>query len=386
MECRPSSRSLPGSCASRKRGSCLPTRPRTIVGLVSAIYISSVVWLLLQRQLPHGISDLRLFTAKKDTTTLSHSDSLLIRDNPSSLKNVKGYMIAGRLRSSRNEVILHEKPPSTRVNGAVIDLGLNPATFTTLNHLRKDDDVNLTPQQSTSEATLVWWSHQNWVRQLISGLSRDRNYGDASVVRPPNIGRPAGNVATARENKPGEKASNDIKSSTAEGGDVPPVEEFLSRTSSQPRWVQRLRAGDRQRVLEQKAREEASAKDPERTDPQGMSSSSSSGSGRLVVSRSALQEDLLRFVNEREKSAAISLAEWTRRGHEWPPRVAAPPHLVDRMMQPPLNAGKFPEAHSPVRDGRVIVLYVHKRADYLEITLNALSKVHGINESLLIVR
>lgn len=56
--------------------------------------------------------------------------------------------------------------------------------------------------------------------------------------------------------------------------------------------------------------------------------------------------------------------------------------LLIRNALPPRNIDLFPS----LRDDRiVIVLYVHYRPHYLKLVISGLSKVHGINETLLII-
>ena len=103
----------------------------------------------------------------------------------------------------------------------------------------------------------------------------------------------------------------------------------------------------------------------------------------------ATLQALLRHVRGREAQARADVADWERRGNPWPPRVTAPAWLLRRMQEAPLNEevyGRVERGGAGLRDGEVVVLYVHKRAWYLNITLHALAQVEGINRTLLIVR
>ncbi|GJP33017.1 hypothetical protein CLOM_g17590 [Closterium sp. NIES-68] len=113
---------------------------------------------------------------------------------------------------------------------------------------------------------------------------------------------------------------------------------------------------------------------------------------------------MLEEVARKEQQAKRAVAEWQKLGNPWPP-VLARPDLLARNGLPVRNADRFAEAGLgegvvAVRrggeqekggggvlhgEGVVVVLYVHKRAEYLIVALDALSRVEGINETLLIV-
>ncbi|CAI7748713.1 unnamed protein product [Closterium sp. NIES-54] len=150
--------------------------------------------------------------------------------------------------------------------------------------------------------------------------------------------------------------------------------------------------------------------------------------GRMVrkISKYDMLLKMLAEVARKEQQAKWAVAEWKRLGNPWPP-VVARPDLLARNELLVRNADKFPEAgvgrgggvwgkESGSQGGRreaerggaeaerrreggqggeggvggqeervIVVLYVHRREEYLRVSLDALSKVQGINETLLIV-
>ena len=90
----------------------------------------------------------------------------------------------------------------------------------------------------------------------------------------------------------------------------------------------------------------------------------------------------------RVAQAEKGMEEWRARGHEWPPRPTAPPHLLQRLHEPPLNADRLSRERGVgrgVADGKVWVMVVHRRVEYLRVVLEAMSRVAGIEEVLLVV-
>eukprot|EP00897_Mesotaenium_endlicherianum_P010809 jgi/Mesen1/9757/ME000007S09819 len=82
-------------------------------------------------------------------------------------------------------------------------------------------------------------------------------------------------------------------------------------------------------------------------------------------------------------------------GAPWPPSNALSVRLAERNRLPPMNRERFSAggAMGAQREGAgeegdrvVVVLYVHNRPHYLRVVLDALARVDGINETLLIVR
>ena len=100
-----------------------------------------------------------------------------------------------------------------------------------------------------------------------------------------------------------------------------------------------------------------------------------------------------RAVERRYEYALGGVEEWKRRGHEWPPKMTTPAYLVARNTeQGVINADKYPLTGRGGRDGNtpvpryIITIWVYKRLEYLRVILEALSRVTGINEALLIIR
>ena len=100
-----------------------------------------------------------------------------------------------------------------------------------------------------------------------------------------------------------------------------------------------------------------------------------------------------RAVEKRYEYAERGVEEWRKRGHEWPPKMTTPADLVARNTeQGVMNADKYPLTGRGGRDGRtpvpryIITIWVYKRLEYLRVILEALSRVTGINETLLIIR
>lgn len=82
------------------------------------------------------------------------------------------------------------------------------------------------------------------------------------------------------------------------------------------------------------------------------------------------------------RPAVVDVDGLRLRGINLPEPNALAKHLLVRNSLPPRNRDLFPS----LRDDRlVLVLYVHYRPAYLKLVVKGLSKVEGINETLLIV-
>eukprot|EP00850_Spirogloea_muscicola_P009771 SM000055S18305 [mRNA] locus=s55:677559:679460:- [translate_table: standard] len=75
-------------------------------------------------------------------------------------------------------------------------------------------------------------------------------------------------------------------------------------------------------------------------------------------------------------------APWAWSDYAVPPTSERADRLAQFKRRPPANQDLFPAL---AEDRVVIVLYVHNRPQYLRLTMDALSRVDGINETLLVV-
>eukprot|EP00271_Cylindrocystis_brebissonii_P001932 TRINITY_DN12279_c0_g2_i1.p1 TRINITY_DN12279_c0_g2~~TRINITY_DN12279_c0_g2_i1.p1 ORF type:complete len:1030 (-),score=179.89 TRINITY_DN12279_c0_g2_i1:681-3689(-) len=86
---------------------------------------------------------------------------------------------------------------------------------------------------------------------------------------------------------------------------------------------------------------------------------------------------------EKARQAGVFLDQW-KIEHPWPPTNTVSRNMDALVWEPARNREMFPEGG--VGEGRaVVVLYVHNRPAYLEMTLEGLSTVEGIQDTLLVV-
>ncbi|CAI5526794.1 unnamed protein product [Closterium sp. Naga37s-1] len=107
--------------------------------------------------------------------------------------------------------------------------------------------------------------------------------------------------------------------------------------------------------------------------------------GRMVrkISKYDMLLKMLAEVARKEQQAKWAVAEWKRLGNPWPP-VMARPDLLARNELPVRCEWVQGVVHG--EQAAIVVLFVHRHVEYLEVPLDALSRVQGINETLLIVR
>ena len=82
------------------------------------------------------------------------------------------------------------------------------------------------------------------------------------------------------------------------------------------------------------------------------------------------------------RPAVVDVDSLRMRGINLPEPTELAKQLLIRNSLPPRNVDLFPSLGD---DRVIIVLYVHYRPSYLKLVVSALSAVHGINETLLIV-